>query len=78
MATAPTAEDSARRLLAHFAKMNQRSGEALMRGHVEIAFQGDVFRSADFEAGARYAHEKSWLQFDGSVVRLLPDGFAEM
>jgi hypothetical protein len=79
MATAPTAEDSARRILSIFAGMNQRVGESLRFSHVSMTFQKGQYRAADFKAGADYAHDHEWLSFDNKgFVTLLEKGFAEM
>jgi hypothetical protein len=78
MATAPTAEDSARRILSIFAKNNLRAGEMLMLRQIIVAFQGGVFGASDLPIGAEYAEEREWLRFDGNRVTLLDKGFDEM
>jgi hypothetical protein len=75
---APTPEESASRMLSIFRSRNIRSGEVLMAGHLQMAFQKDHFRSSDYEAGAKFAVSRDWLHFESTMVRLLPAGFAEM
>lgn len=41
-----------------------------MFGHVNMAFLGDPYRAADFEAGKKYAQEQGWLKFDRQFVTL--------
>ncbi|WP_316207607.1 MULTISPECIES: hypothetical protein [unclassified Bradyrhizobium] len=76
--TTPSPEQSARKLLSIFAEKNIRAGEILMAGHVQMAFQRDTrFRASDYSAGAQYAHERNWLQFSATTVKLLEEGAEE-
>jgi hypothetical protein len=79
MATVPTAEQSARRLLSIFKTNNIRAGEVLMLGMVNTIFMQDFsYRGKDFEAGEKYAQEQGWLEFENGVVRLTQKGFDEL
>jgi hypothetical protein len=78
MATAPTAEDSARRILSIFAEHNLRAGEMLMLRQILMVFQRGVFRASDSPVGAEYAEQHERLHFDRSRGTLLDKGFDEM
>lgn len=79
MATAPTPEDSARRILSLFADKGVRAGEILMAGHLSVAFQQDQsYRAKDYEAGLGYGIDHQWFEPSRTAVKLLDAGFAEM
>jgi hypothetical protein len=80
MATLPTAEQSARAVLAIFAAYNVRAGEVLVAGQVNMKFLTDGGTEEDYEAGLHYAGEQGWLEpaSGGTNLRLTEAGFAEM
>jgi hypothetical protein len=73
--SAPTPEQSARKILSIFAEKNVRVGEILMAGQVNLAFLNDgIFRAEDYTAGCNYAQQRGWLEFNGSTIKLLKTG----
>jgi hypothetical protein len=80
IATLPTPEESARRILQLFAAHNRRAGEILMLGAVNMQFQeGGHYRAADLQSGLTYAAEHGWIDPDyHTAVRITEAGFSEM
>ena len=78
MATLPTPEESARAILAIFAKHNLRAGDLMMAGQLNMLFLTGAGKGADYVAGLQYAFENDWLKQTGTTFALTDTGFAEM
>jgi hypothetical protein len=77
MATAPTPEDAARRILAIFSSKDRRAGEVVRMNVFQGAFPVDGWRSDDFDAGLEYAVESGWVEMASGSLKLTDAGFAE-
>jgi hypothetical protein len=79
MATLPTPEDSARKILAIFKSHNVRPDNVLMAGAVNIAFTKGGRTAAEYTEGLKYAEAKGWIETGpNSSIKLTSAGFAEM
>jgi len=79
MATRPTAEEAARRILSIFKEKGSRPGDVLFTSHFLTAFATGQWRASDFKPGAEYAVAQGWIEV---VVRdkfkLTDAGFSEI
>jgi hypothetical protein len=79
LASVPTAEESARRILAIFSAQNVRAGEVLMQGSVNTQFLLDgSARDADYALGLEFAITQGWLEMTPNAILLTNAGFSEM
>jgi hypothetical protein len=78
MATLPTPEESARRILSIFALNNSRPDDVLMAEPANFAFRQAGGSAAEFQAGLEYAVQNGWLAIgENNTIKLTNAGFAE-
>jgi hypothetical protein len=78
MATAPSAEESARRILRIFLDHDQRAGDVLQQNTFIDPFAQPGWKTSDYNAGIAYAVAQGWLEpVTLGSHRLTSDGFAE-
>ena len=78
MATLPTPEELARRILSIFALNNSRPDDMLMAEPAIFAFQQAGGSAAEFQAGLLYAVQNGWLEIgENDTIKLTNAGFAE-
>ena len=75
MATTPSAEDSARKILSIFKAHHRRAGEVIVAGALQRALAADP---RYLQAGMAFAVEKGWVENLGNSFRLTEAGFAQM
>jgi hypothetical protein len=79
MATLPTPEEAARRILSIFALNNSRPDDVLMAEQANFAFRQAGGSAAEFQAGLEYAVQNGWLEIgENNTIKLTNAGFAEM
>jgi hypothetical protein len=79
MATAPTAEDAARRILEVLRESDTKARAVFMRSATERAFAQGDWRAADWQAGLAYAIQAGWLTIHSeTMLRLTDEGYEEM
>jgi hypothetical protein len=90
MATLPSAQESAKRILEAFAQLALRPGEDLAETEVHEYFLSDNpprYRDVDFVQGLNFAKEQGWVEIGPSrshlgrlevFLILTSKGFAEM
>jgi hypothetical protein len=79
MATSPTPEESARRILSIFALNNSRPDDVLMAEQANFAFRQAGGSAAEFQAGLEYAVQNGWLEIsENDTIKLTNVGFAEI
>ena len=79
MATLPTPEENARKVLEIFAHFNLRAGEVLRTNNfLAIAAKWNL-RTEDLDDGLKKAEEFGWVEStENGSVRLTEAGFSEM
>jgi hypothetical protein len=78
MAAAPTAEDSARRILHIFLEFGHRSGDVMQQNSFIAPFAEPGWKASDFNAGITFAISEGWLESVSSASYRLTDlGFGE-
>ena len=79
MATLPTPEASARRILSIFALNNSRPHDVLMAQPADFAFRQAGGSAAEFQVGLEYAVQSGWLEIsETNNIKLTNAGFAEI
>jgi len=79
MATLPTPEASARRILSIFALNNSRPHDVLMAQPADFAFRQAGGSAAEFQVGLEYAVQNGWLEIsETNNIKLTNAGFAEI
>lgn len=79
MATLPTDEDCARRVLRIYTEhFMLRAGEVLRTNNFMAYSAGHDFRTEDLTRGMAYAHQQGWIEsLPNDAYRLTDAGFAE-
>jgi hypothetical protein len=80
VAKLPSAEESARAILAIFNNHHARPGRVMMSGAVNLAFlaDGGGRTPEEYSQALRYAETSGWLEATSSGIRLTDAGFAQM
>ncbi len=78
MATVPTAEESAKRILAIFERHNVEADAFLMAGALNIEFLAGGGTPAEYEEGMKFAVAEDWIEIEPNMVRLKDAGFDAM
>ena len=79
MATLPTPEEAARRILSIFALNNSRPDDVLMAEQANFAFRQAGGSTAEFQVGLEYAVQNGWLEISKTNnIKLTNAGFAEI
>ena len=79
MATLPTSEENARKILEIFEHFNTRSGEAVSAGSISGIAEKKKWRIDDINDGLVWGSEKGWFENKGNgSIMLTAEGFAEM
>jgi len=79
MATLPTPEEAARRILSIFALNNSRPDDVLMAEQANFAFRQAGGSAAEFQVGLECAVQNSWLEIsETNNIKLTNAGFAEI
>ena len=75
MATLPTPEESARRILSIFALNNSRSDDVLVAEQANFAFRQAGGSAAEFQTGLEYAVQNGWLEIgENNTIKLTNAG----
>ncbi len=74
--TAPTPEESAKRILAIFSSHHVQSGEILMTGQLNSRFLSGEWRGSDYAVGMTLAVDYGWITLEPTMVRLTEAGFS--
>ena len=74
--TAPTPEESAKRILAIFSSHHVQSGEILMTSQLNSRFLSGEWRGSDYAVGMTLAVDYGWITLEPTMVRLTEAGFA--
>ncbi|MCJ7777438.1 MAG: hypothetical protein MUP16_03900 [Sedimentisphaerales bacterium] len=78
MATIPSLEDNARKILAIFINHNLRSGECLHINVLDAIWNKKGLRADDFKAGMEYAVGQGWIETrENNMYCLTEKGFSE-
>lgn len=75
MASVPTPEESAKRILAIFRRDNVKTGEVMMAGAVNAKFLTESGTAPQYEEGMKFALDKKWIEEALPAIRLLKAGF---
>jgi hypothetical protein len=76
MATRPTPEQSARRILAILQRHNVTSGQIMMAGALNLEFLTNGGTAAEYGDGIKFAVAQEWIEIEPTNVRLTEVGFA--
>ena len=77
MATLPTAEESARKILGICERSGTRPEEVLSCASI-MGTAADEFWEKDVNAGLQYGQENGWFEVQNNWVRLTQAGYAEI
>ena len=76
MATPPTPETSARRIIAVMVNtFHSRAGDSLRLNSFLQPFSQEGWRMVDLDEGRRYGAACGWLECDATSIRLTDQGF---
>ena len=79
MATLPTPEESARRILSIFGLNNSRPDDVLVAEQANFAFRQAGGSAAEFQTGLEHAVQNGWLETgENNTIKLTRAGFAQM
>jgi hypothetical protein len=78
MASLPTDEDCALRILKTFSEHKLRAGHHLQVQNFNIPFMEDGWTAADYDRGRAYAIKHGWVDATPSGLSLTAAGFAAM
>ena len=79
MATLPTSEENARKILEIFEHFNSRSGEGIMLNTIVAVAADRNWRMDDIRDGLEWGQSNGWFQEgDNDSIKLTDVGFTEM